>query len=91
MSPAEVRSKNRCFALEVPDDPVARDEALGIVARVRETRQAHRPVRCDQAEAVPQTAPGLADARTLKNDVANATLGQLVAHREARLTGADHC
>jgi hypothetical protein len=36
-----------------------------------------------------QTAPGLADARTLKNDVINATLGQLVAHREARLTGAE--
>jgi len=71
--------------LQVGDDVVARDESLWVVAVIWETRQVHRPIRSDEAEAVPATAPGVADAPALKYHVVDARLGELVADRQARL------
>ena len=51
--------KPDCIAFQVADDLVTRHEALGILACVAGSRQAHRPVRRHKAEAVPAIAPGL--------------------------------
>ena len=84
------RSEARCIAFQVADDLVTRHEALGILACVARSRQAHRPVRCHEAEAVPAIAPGLTNLSALQDDVIDAVLGQLMAHRKAGLAGADH-
>src|SRR5438270_362765 len=78
------------IALEIGDDFIFGHEAVGIIAVVGMPGQLHRPVRGDQAEALPPVAPGLSDPSLLENDVLDAELGQLVADRQARLAGADH-
>jgi hypothetical protein len=59
----------------------------GIV--VGESRQPRRPVRRDQAEAVPAVAPGLRDAAALEDDVLDTACRELVAHRETGLSSTD--
>ena len=65
------------------DDLVAGHEPVGVVARVLAARETHRPVRGDQAEAVPPIPPGLADPAALQHDVADPKAGELMADREA--------
>jgi hypothetical protein len=75
---------------QVLDDFVSNHEAVGIVAVVcAASREPHRPVRRDQAEAVPAIPPGLAHADPLENDVLDASLRQLMARRQARLAATD--
>ena len=78
------------IAFEISDDLVFGHEAVEVIAVVGMAGQLHRPVRGDQAEALPPVAPGLSDPPLLENDVLDAELGQLVADRQARLAGADH-
>ena len=68
-------------------DLVTRHEAVGIAADVCAARKLHRPVRRDQAEAVPTIAPGLCDAGPLEDSVLEPKSRQFVTHREAGLTG----
>lgn len=67
---------------EVGDDFVAGHEAVGIVARVGPTREAHGPVRGDEAEAVPAIPPRLADPAALQDDVADPEAHELMAGRK---------
>src|SRR3981081_4314222 len=65
---------NRCLErarvrLEMRDDRVAGHEAFRVVARVRAAGKTDGPVRGDEAERVPASAPGLADASALQYDV----------------------
>ena len=76
-------------ALEVADDVVAEHEAVGVVAVVAAAGQLDRPVRRHEAERRPAVAPALADAPALQDDVLDPRAGELVAHRETCLTGAD--
>src|SRR5262245_50213217 len=67
-------------ALEVLDHPVARQEAVRVVAAVLRARQPDRPVGRNQGERVPPPrAPGLGDASGLEHVVVDAELGQIPA------------
>jgi len=72
------------------DDRVARHEAVRVVPRVRAARKTDGPVRGDQAERVPASAPRLADSSALQDDVIHAGSRQLVAHGETGLPSTDH-
>ena len=76
-------------ALEVGDDRLPRHVAVGVVAVIAATGQLDRPVRRHQAERRPAVAPALPDAAALQHHVLDPGGGELVAHRQARLTGAD--
>jgi hypothetical protein len=76
-------------ALEVGDDLVPWHVAVGVVAVVAAAGQLDRPVRRHEAERRPAIAPALPDAPALQHHVLDPGAGELVAHRQARLTGAD--
>src|SRR2546428_12735481 len=67
------------IALEIGDDLIFGHEAVGVIAVVGMAGQLHRPVRRNQAEAVPPVAPGLSDPPLLETDMLDVALGQLVA------------
>ena len=87
---ANRRREARRVPLEVSDDLVAGDEALGVVAGVGGAGQAHGPVRRDQPEAVPQTPPALANPCPLQHQVLEPAGGQLIAHRQPGLARSNH-
>src|ERR1700730_8270411 len=74
---------------QVADNFVPGHEPVGIISAVAPARQLDRPVGNDQAEAVPATAPCLANSSPLENDVVNAGGDELVAERKPRLAGPD--
>src|SRR5438067_13747438 len=86
---------NRCLErtrirLEVRDDRIARHEPVRIFAGIRAAGKKDGPVRGDEAERVPASAPGLADSAALQHEVINTGSRQLVAHRETGLPRTDH-
>ena len=87
---ADRRLERARVRLEVRDDRVARHESVRIVARICAARKSNRPVRRDEAEGVPASTPGLADASALQDNMVHAGGRQLVAHGETGLPGADH-
>ena len=70
-------------SLEVRDDLVAGHEAVGVVAGVGPARESHRPVRGDEAEAVPAVSPRLADPAALQDEMVDPQARELVADRES--------
>jgi hypothetical protein len=76
--------------LQVRNYLVTRHESIGIRAVEWVAREAHGPVRCYEAEAIPTVAPRLTDLAALEHDMLNAQTGKLVASRQAGLTGANH-
>ena len=76
--------------LEVADDLVAREIAVGIVAVVRSARELHAPVRRHQAEAVPSVSPRLTDPSALEHHVLDPSLSELVTRRQPGLATAHH-
>ena len=75
---------------EHADDVVAMDESLRIVAAVRKTRKAHRPIWSDKAEAVPAAAPGVGYPAALQHQVVHARPRELEAQRQAGLAATDY-
>ena len=51
--------------------------------------QLDAPIGSDQAEAIPSSAPGLADAATFEDDVLAPKRGELVAYCQTGLARAD--
>ena len=74
----------------MPDEVVAGEVAVGVVAVVGVAGQVDGPVGGDQAEAVPASAPGLRNPSALEDDVVDARVGQLMADGQAGLPGPDH-
>src|ERR1700758_2542279 len=72
------------------DDLIAPHEPVGVLAGVRAARQLHRPVRRNQAEAVPAITPRLADPASVEHDVLDPEPRQLVADGEPGLARPDH-
>ena len=58
-------------------------------SRFRMAGELQRPVRPDETEAVPASAPRFGDAGALEKHVLDAGMRQLVAERQAGLPGAD--
>ena len=75
--------------LEVSDDLVTQDESFRVISVVGETWKAHRPVRCNQAKAVPAAAPGLTDLFALEHQVIDARGHELAADRQPSLARTD--
>src|SRR2546426_9155071 len=86
---AHGRAERAAVSLQMTDDVVARHIAVRIRAVVCAAGELHRPVRRDEAETVPATAPGLADAASFEDDVLDTELGEFVTDGQAGLTGAD--
>ena|SRR5438132_13334034 len=74
---------------EVIDDLVFWHESIGIISAVPAARQLDRPVRDDEAEAVPAPTPGLANPAPLENDVVNTSGRELVTQRKPSLPSTD--
>jgi hypothetical protein len=70
----------RRHALEVGDDLVPGDVALRVVAGVGVARQVESPVRRDEREAVPSSAPRGSDVGGLEDDVLDPRQSQRSAH-----------
>ena len=78
------------YGFEIRVDLIARHITVGIVAVVGMTRKPDAPIGGDQTEAVPTSAPGLADAALFEDDVFDAALAELATDREAGLSSADN-
>jgi hypothetical protein len=79
-----------CVLFQIIDDLLARGESFWVVPCVRCVGEVKRPVRGDQPEAVPASAPGFGDVVPLQHNVLDAEGPQLVAHGQPRLPAADH-
>src|SRR5207248_7145890 len=78
------------IAFEIGDDLGFGHEAVGVIAVVGMAGQLHRPVRGDQAEALPPVTPGLTDSSLLENDMLDVEPGELVADGKTGLSPANH-
>ena len=85
------RIETRDVLIDVFDDLVLFHETVRIAAGVVKPRQCALPVRRDQAEGVPTlAAPRVADTIFLYDQMVDALLFQVVAHRKAGLATADN-
>ena len=83
------RLESRGVALEVGRDLVPGHEAVWVAAVVCPVGQLDRPVRRDEAEAVPAVPPRLADPPAFEDDVLDPRLREHAARRQAGLPGPD--
>ena len=75
---------------QVPDDFRHRHIAVGLVAGIPETGQTTLPVRRQKAKRVPPLlAPGVRDLAPLEQHVVDRAVGEMLAHGEPGLAGAD--
>ncbi len=85
------RPERRCVVFEVRRDFAGRHVSVGVGARVVEPWQTRLPVRRQKPQGVPPlAAPPFGDAAALEDDVVDAGLDEVPAHREPGLTAADN-
>ncbi len=77
------------IALEVRDDLVAGHESVRVPAVVRSAGKLDGPVWRDEAEAVPASAPRLADPAPFEYHVLDSGASELVAHGQPGLARAN--
>ena len=76
--------------LEMADDLVPQHEAIRIRPGIFPAWKLNRPVRRDQAEAIPPIPPRLTDPTSLNHQMLNTTRTQLVADRQTSLAAPHH-
>src|SRR4029434_8589213 len=77
-------------AFEMDHNFVPGHEAVGILARVFDTRQLQVRVGCHQAEAVPPAAPALPHPSALEHDVVDPRTLELIARGQSGRTRANN-
>src|SRR5262249_52341118 len=84
------RGKMAGVAVDERDELAHRHVAVGVLARVAVAREAAQPTRGQEPQRVPPFGtPGVGHLAALEDDMIDRASGQVVAHRQAGMTGAD--
>ena len=84
------RTERDGIPLKMADNPFLRHEAIRIRPGICPTWELNRPVRRDQAKAIPPIPPRLTDSTPLNHEMLNTASSQLMADRQTSLAAPHH-